>query len=324
MSTTYTLFIVLAFVAVFLLLEGLFLLLSQSGSEEDKRLRHRLQAMAVGHASGPASSLIKQRVLSQWAPLHDFLVEFPGAMRLDLLLLQACSQQSLAMLLASCVVGGGLGWTLAWVIQAGTVLGPVLLILGASLPVWRLWWMRQTRLRQLSAQMPDALDLMVRALRAGHAFSAALAMASTESPEPIAAEFKTTFDEINFGLTTKQALTNLAERVPSPDIRYFVMAVIIQLETGGNLASLLSMLSSLIRERYKLLGKIRVLAAEGKLSAVILVALPFVVGGLIQAINPTYLEMLYTDPAGVRLLTITAVMMLLGIAALWRITRFHI
>ena len=157
MSTTYTLFIVLAFVAVFLLLEGLFLLLSQSGSEEDKRLRHRLQAMAVGHASGPASSLIKQRVLSQWAPLHDFLVEFPGAMRLDLLLLQACSQQSLAMLLASCVVGGGLGWTLAWVIQAGTVLGPVFLILGASLPVWRLWLVRTTRLRQ-----PPALRHILR------------------------------------------------------------------------------------------------------------------------------------------------------------------
>ncbi len=324
MSSTYTLFIVLAFVAVVLLLEGLYLLFSQGASEEDKRLRNRLQSMAMGHASGPTSSLIKQRSLSKWQVLHDFLVEFPGAMRLDLLLLQACSTQSLAMLLATCALGGAAAWLLASVMQAGPMFGPLMLILGAALPVLRLIWLRQKRLHQLSAQMPDALDLMVRALRAGHAFSAALSMAGTESPEPIAAEFKTTFDEINFGLTTKQALTNLAERVPSPDIRYFVMAVIIQLETGGNLASLLSMLASLIRERYKLLGKIRVLAAEGKLSAVILVALPFVVGGMIQIINPSYLEMLYTDPAGVRLLTITAVMMLLGILALWRITRFHI
>jgi len=199
---------------------------------------------------------------------------------------------------------------------------PLVIFLGGVFfvfPVLRLTWKRSKRLHLIGAQLPDALDMISRALRAGHAFSAALAMVGNEAQEPIAGEFKATFDEINFGISTKNALMNLTKRAPIPDLRYFVLAVVIQLETGGNLAELLSMLSNLIRERFKLFGKIRVLAAEGKLSAYILLALPFVLAAALQVVNPGHLDLLWTDPTGFRLVIGALVMMVIGSFVMWRI-----
>jgi tight adherence protein B len=248
------------------------------------------------------------------------LLQLPHIQQVDRLLVQAGSSQSVAQLLAVCLlVGAGgilfavllLRWSWPWAVLAGAVL--------AMLPVLRLTGLRSRRLHQIGSQLPDALDLISRALRAGHGFSAALAMVGNEAQEPIAGEFKATFDEINFGISTQTALVNLAKRAPIPDLRYFVLAVVIQLETGGNLAELLGMLANLIRERFKLFGKIRVLAAEGKLSAYILVGLPFVLAGVIHIINPGFMDVLFTDPVGLRVVTAALVMMVLGGIFMWRI-----
>jgi tight adherence protein B len=189
----------------------------------------------------------------------------------------------------------------------------------ALLPVLRLVWLRNKRLHKIEAQLPDAMDLIGRALRAGHAFPSALAMVGAEAQEPIAGEFKITSDEIGFGISVDSALGNLASRVPSPDMRYFVMAVIIQRETGGNLSELLGKLAELVRERFKLFAKVRVLAAEGKLSAWILVALPFCVAGVVQILNPKYMAVLFTDAMGIKLVIGALVLMVIGIFAMWRI-----
>ncbi len=149
-------------------------------------------------------------------------------------------------------------------------------------------------------------------------------MVGNEAQVPISAVFKTTVDEINFGISTKSALLNLATRVPTPDMRYFVMAVLIQLETGGNLAELLTMLGGLIRARYKLFGNIKTLAAEGKLSAYILVTLPFFLAGMLQIINPGYMDILFSDPMGLRLVYGALIMMVFGIFVMWRIIKIHI
>ena len=135
------------------------------------------------------------------------------------------------------------------------------------------------RLHRIEEQLPDALDLMSRALRAGHAFPTALKMVGDEMNDPLASEFRATFDEVNFGISTADALTNLATRVPSTDLRYFVIAVMIQRETGGNLSELLDSISAIIRDRIKLLGQVRVLSAEGKMSAWVLGAAAFRRGG---------------------------------------------
>jgi tight adherence protein B len=149
-------------------------------------------------------------------------------------------------------------------------------------------------------------------------------MVGYESAEPIAGEFKATFDEIRFGMSTRTALLNLAERVPLSDMRYFVLAMVIQLETGGNFTELLGVLSRLIRERFSLMGKIKVLATEGKLSAYILTILPFAVAGVLQLVNPQYMKNLYQDPAGLQILIGALLMMGAGVLWMFRIIKIRI
>ncbi len=319
MTLSYALFVVLGFLAVVLLIEGVFMFWNDTTSPEVKRIQKRLRVMAVGQHRAADVSLLKQRLLSVRPGIQSLLVRLPKTQQLDRLLLQTGSTASVAQLLTIClllglggiVLGVAFRWAWPWAVLAAVVL--------AALPMLRLLWQRAHRVNQINAQLPDALDMISRALRAGHAFPAALAMVGEQAQEPIASEFKATFDEINFGISTQTALKNLATRVPIADLRYFVLAVVIQLETGGNLAELLSMLANLMRERFKLFGRIRVLAAEGKLSAYILTALPFCVAGMIQIVNPGYLNVLLTDPVGIRLVITALVMMLLGIFVMWRI-----
>lgn len=319
MSISYALIMVASFGAVVLLLEGLFMLWTDTKSPEVERIQRRLRVMTVGQHRKADVTLLKQRLFSATPGLQRLLVRLPKVQQLDRLLLQAGSNKSVAHLLIVCLLAGSGGILVAvllrWPLFLALLVGAAL----AVLPVLSLIWLRARRVRKIGAQLPDALDMISRALRAGHAFSAALAMVGDQAQEPIAGEFKTTFDEINFGLPTQGALLNLSARVPLPDLRYFVLAVMIQLETGGNLAELLSMLANLIRERFKLFGKIRVLAAEGKLSAYILTALPFFVAGMLFIVNPAYLEVLMIDPLGIRLVIGALVMMVLGAILMWRI-----
>jgi tight adherence protein B len=195
---------------------------------------------------------------------------------------------------------------------------------GASFPVIRVLRARRQRLKAIEQQLPDALELMARALRAGHAFLSALQMVSTEGSEPIAQEFRMTFDEVNYGVAMQDALMNLATRVPVTDLRFFVIAVSIQRETGGNLAELLDKLGMLIRARFKLLGTIRVLSAEGRLSAWILSLLPFVLVVLINLVNPKFMSILWTDPAGVYLVGGGLILMTIGIVWMRRIIQIRV
>ena len=324
MSLIYTLFVVLGFFAVVLLLEGAFMLWSDTSSPEVKRIQRRLRVMTVGRHRKSDVTLLKQRLLSATPGVQHLLVRLPQIQELDRLLLQTGSTQTVAQLLSICLFTGISGVVLGLLLKWSLPLSVVVVLLLAVLPVLRLTWLRKRRVNKIGAQLPDALDMISRALRAGHAFPAALSMVGDQAQEPIASEFKATFDEINFGLSTQTALLNLATRVPIADLRYFVLAVVIQLETGGNLAELLAMLAELIRERFKLYGRIRVLAAEGKLSAYILTALPFFVGAMIQIVNPGYLSVLFIDPVGVRLVITAIAMMVLGCLVMWRIIDFRV
>lgn len=324
MSLIYTLFVVLGFLAVVLLLEGAFMLWSDTTSPEVKRIQRRLRVMTVGRHRQSDVTLLKQRLLSATPGVQKMLVRLPQSQQLDRLLLQTGSTQTVAQLLSICLFMGISGLVLSVLLKWSWPVSVLLVLALAGLPLLRLTWLRKRRVNKIGAQLPDALDMISRALRAGHAFPAALAMVGEQAQEPIASEFKATFDEINFGLTTQTALMNLAKRVPIADLRYFVLAVVIQLETGGNLAELLSMLAELIRERFKLYGRIRVLAAEGKLSAYILTALPFFVAAMIQIVNPGYMNVLFIDPVGVRLVITAIVMMILGCLVMWRIIDFRV
>jgi tight adherence protein B len=324
MSSGYEIFLVFGFLAVVLLLEGAFVLWSDTRSPEVQRVQRRLRMIGAGDHGQADASLLKQRLLSTTPELQRMLLMIPKIEHLDRLLVQAGAKMNVLNMLTLCALAGSGGFLVGIVLGWAWPFSVMVAIAAAAAPVLWLAWLRTRRIEKINAQLPEAMDLICRALRAGNAFSATLSMVGSEAQEPIAAEFKTTFDEINFGISTKGALLNLAARVPIPDMRYFVMAVLIQLETGGNLAELLTMLGGLIRARYKLFGNIKTLAAEGKLSAYILVALPFFLAGMLQIINPGYMDILLTDPMGMKLVYGALIMMVIGIFVMWRIIKIHV
>jgi tight adherence protein B len=183
---------------------------------------------------------------------------------------------------------------------------------------------RNRRLGQFEERFPEALDLLGRAVRAGHAFGTGMEMIGKESPEPIASEFRKTFEEQNFGLPMRDALLNMTERVPLIDVRFFVTALLVQKETGGNLAEILDNLSRVIRDRFRIYREVRTKTAAGRLSAMILIALPPIMLVLLSNLNPDYMRVLFDDPKGPTVLAIAGTLQLIGSAIIWKIIHIEV
>jgi tight adherence protein B len=197
-------------------------------------------------------------------------------------------------------------------------------IIAALSPISVVAFKRRRRLRRFEETFPEALDLLGRAVRAGHAFTTGLEMISKECAEPLAGEFRTAFEEQNFGLPLRDALLNLAERVPIVDVQFFVTALMIQKETGGNLAEILDGLARVIRDRFRIYRDVQVRTAQGRLTAGILIALPLAMMLILGIINPHYVGILFNDPYGPYALIIAAVFQVLGSAILWKIIHFEV
>ncbi len=314
---------VAAFVAVLLLIEALSLLWRRNFGSPRRRIERRLQRLAQEKQALQAS-LMRQgerqaSMFDRWAR------HLAGHHRLALWLQQAQLGWGLGRLLAASLLLGLLGHAAVAGVAADASLAALAagLLLAAS-PWAHVAWRRQQRLARVQSQLPDALDLMGRALQAGHALSSALQMVAEEMPDPIATEFKAVHDAVNFGMGLPQAFAGLTERVPLSDLRYFVVAVLIQRESGGNLAELLASLACLIRERLKLQARVKVLSAEGRLSAWILVVLPFALGGLMAFFNPEFMSPLWTDPLGISLLHWMLGLMALGLLLIRNIVRLRV
>lgn len=323
MDYLYYLFVVLAFLAVVLFLEGTYLAWNAYKGPEAKRIEKRLRAMSAG-ASTETASLAKQRLLSQSPALERLLLQIPRVHQLDKLLLQSGLALNVAGFIGLTLLAAGAGLLLAYLIRLPAYTVIFIGVAAGALPLIYVLNAKMKRLNTFEQQLPDALDLMGRAMRAGHAFPSALKMVGEEMPEPAAGEFRIVFDEVNYGISVPDALTNLATRVPSTDLRYFVISVLIQRETGGNLSELLDKISALIRARLKLLGTVRVLSAEGRLSAWILTLLPFALALVLNIINPKFLSLLWTDPMGLKVVGFALVLMIVGIYWMWRVIKIRI
>ncbi len=323
MNYLYYLFVVLGFLAVVLFLEGLYLAWNAYKGPEARRIERRLQAMSAG-GSYKAASLVKQRLLAKTKGMERVLLKVPRIHQLDRLLVQAGLGLSVASFISVTLLAIVCGFVLAWLVNFPSLVVIIISLAAGFIPLVYAQAAKHKRMRVIEQQLPDALDFMARAMLAGHAFPSALQMVGTEMPEPIAAEFRIVFDEINYGISTQEALGNLAIRVPSTDLRYFVIAVLIQRETGGNLAELLGNISNLVRARLKLLGTVRVLSAEGKMSGWVLTLLPFALGTVLQIVNPNFLSVLWTDPLGIKMAGFALIMMLIGIVVMWRITKIRV
>jgi tight adherence protein B len=275
--------------------------------------------MAVSTASrGERISILKQRRYSRHEAWDRVLHRHRFAHRIDTLLLQAGMKWSVAQFLGcSALVGaGGLILTLS---------SPMPLFMRAAIAFICLLLPRMlVHLVRIEQQLPEAADFIARALRAGHSFTNVLQIVGNELPEPLSGEFRVAREEINYGVPLNEALHNMAARIPLTDLRYMVIAVIIQRESGGNLAEILGNISQIIRARLKLVAQVRVLSAEGRMSAWILGCLPFCVAGMMVLINPGYISLLWTDPTGVRLLWYAAGMIVLGVFWLRKVIRIRV
>jgi tight adherence protein B len=182
-----------------------------------------------------------------------------------------------------------------------------LAILGGYIPYMQVLRKRTKRLKEFEGQFPDALDFLARSMRAGHAFSVSLEMLADEMADPLAFEFRQVFNEQNLGMSIDTALKNLQVRVPSVDVGFFVSAVMLQKETGGNLAEILTKLSYIIRERFRLKLKVRSASAHGRLTGTILVITPIVLTGLLSMIAPDYVATMVNDPVGKYLIVVAII-----------------
>ncbi len=325
MDTLYILFGLAIFIAVVLLLSGIYTTWNTSRGPEARRIARRLQAMSAGaHDGQQDTSILKKRLLSEAPGLQRMLQRVARVHSLDRLLLQSGVRINVAqfcLLSLACSVAALLMLTLLGVpLMLAVVPGAM----AAVIPLLMVLARKRKRLARIEAQLPDALDLMSRALRAGHAFPSAVSMVGDEMADPVAGEFRIVFDEVNYGIPMPDALKNLSTRVPSTDVSYFVVAVLIQRETGGNLTELLGNIAAIVRERLKLFGQIRTFSAEGRLSAWILCLLPVGLVLVLQVINPHYMEVLWTDPFGRQMMMIMALFMVLGVFWMRKIIRIRV
>jgi len=254
----------------------------------------------------------KQRLLSLVPGLHAIFSKVPVLRRYDHLVMQADVAQPLGFFILMAPLLFFCGYFVAILLTSVGFFAFAVGIAAGLSPSFYLLARRRRRTYRFQEQLPEALDLLSRSLHAGHAFSGALHTVAEEFDAPIGIEFRRVVNEINYGVPADRALRNLAERVAVDDLKFFTISIIIHRESGGNLADILDKMAHLIRERFKLQGKIKALSAEGKFSAGTLVILPFVVALAIFLLNPEYARVLTTDPLGRALSLVALSMMGLG------------
>jgi tight adherence protein B len=322
---------IIIFIMVLILVELGYFAFRGFRSSEKKGVRSRLKALsAQAENEGPVDILRKDQ-LSEIPWLHSLLKKFSAMGKMTLLVEQAGVQRKpglyilLSLTLAFVGFLAGIPFHSAYfpLVPGFFVIIPCAAVL-AILPFMYLRFKRRKRFHKFEEQLPEALDLIARSLKAGHAFSSGIRLVTEEMEDPISFEFGRAMNEINFGISTQDALVNLTDRIPLDDLRFFVISVILQRETGGNLAEILENLARLIRERFKLNGHVRVLSSQARLSAYILVAVPFITAFVIHLMNPKFFNALLENPSGKYVLGAGVVWMIIGIFFMKRIVTIRV
>ncbi|MFH1035582.1 MAG: type II secretion system F family protein [Pseudomonadota bacterium] len=285
--------------------------------------RQRLQDLAPTRVSEPHRVLWRDRSLSTIPLLDRMLKAMPRVSDVQLLLLQAGNPCNLGTLVLMCGVAATLGCLLGLWRDSG-LLAANLAWLGALVPISWLRYLRKKRLQAFDEQFPDAVEMMARALRAGHSFASALHMVGEESEDPVAGEFAKAFEDYSFGKSLEHALNDLVRRVGLQDVKFFVTAVVLQKETGGNLAEILDNIGGIIRERFRLMRQVRTLSAEGRLSGIILSLMPPALLLLLWIVSPGYVAMLFEHPMGNTILATGAGFQVLGMLVIRRLINIKV
>jgi tight adherence protein B len=319
--------LIAAIIFVVVLAIALAVLFSISQDEKQKVLRNRMAAVRRAEKRGDISldlKLVRDEMLSSVPTLNRLLMRVQWSGKLQDYLNQSGLRIRAAKLLLTAAILGVLAYMIMGFIYPIFPLPIMTGIVVCLLPLAYVAWKRHTRLKAFEERFPEALDLLGRAVRAGHAFTTGLEMVGKESPEPVAGEFRTTFEEQNFGLPLRDALVNLAERIPVVDVQFFVTALLVQKETGGNLAEILDELARVIRDRFRIYREVNVKTAQGRLTAGILILLPLAMLIALKFLNPGYINILFTDPVGPMVLMVAGGLQIIGAFLLWRIVQIQV
>ncbi|MFL6210317.1 MAG: type II secretion system F family protein [Pyrinomonadaceae bacterium] len=302
-------------------------LLATRGTEQRRvRLQQRLAEALLHSASAEDMDiqLARQELMSEIPLMNRALLNVPVAARLRQMIDQAGLHITVTRLLMFAVMAAMLAGLAVSMLTISIVVIIAAALVAGVMPFVHVWWKRRQRLNLFLEQLPDALELMSRALQAGHAFAESLHMISTEMPDPVATEFRKTYEEQNLGLSLKLALENLAARVPLLDLKMCITAIMIQRETGGNLAEILEKVAHTIRERFRIMEDLKTLTTSSRMSAWILCGLPIFVALAVTVMNPDYMSVLWKDPRGHYLIATAMGLQLTGMLVIRKILRIKI
>jgi tight adherence protein B len=324
MSEGLMIFLAMVFVAVALLSQGLIVPVFSESRQMRKRLQSRLDEVENESGEESFSSLLRQKYLRDLSPFERQLEDLPAMQYLARVIAQGGHKflaYRVALLAAVLAIVAAI---VTWVMMRSIPFAFLGLAMGGGLPFFKIFRDRANRIQVFEEQLPDAIDMVKRALRAGHPFSGAIKLVADEMDDPVAGEFGTTFADINYGNDSRRAMLGLLQRVPSVTVMALVTSVLVQRETGGNLAEILERISAVIRGRFKLQRKVKTLSAEGRMSAWILALVPLVLFAVIWVTTPEYLPMLLEEEAGKKMIIYGAISSIVGIFWIKKIIRIEV
>jgi len=319
---------VIAAIITFILILGIAgaVLFATRGDSESEAVQRRLQDVSVAATSVQQvdKTLLRDATVSDVPMLNRLLLRWSGVSRLNAFIAQAGLKIKPGVLALLSAISGVVIYFFCYEEDWGLITAILFGLLGFALPAMFVAVRRRQRLRRFEKNFPEGIDLLSRAIRAGHAVTAGLEMMSKETPQPVAGEFRIVFEEHNFGLPLRDALHNLTERVPLVDVRFFVTGLVVQKETGGNLVELLENLAAVIRERFKIRGEVRTKTAQGRFTAILLICLPPTFLLITRMLNPDYVHVLFSDPLGRTLLGVGAFLQIIGTMVIWKIVNIEV
>lgn len=324
MSDGLWMFALLVFLAVVLLLQGTMVPVFSDSRKMSKRIQARLQRLADASGGPEFTSLLREKYLRDLSAFERTLESMPGMKRLAQMLEQSGMQTRayrLVLLSFGSSASGGLG---LWIMSRSWVIALAGALAGLALPFFYVLRARAQRFARFEEQMPDAIDMIQRALKAGHPFGQCLKLVAEDMDQPIAGEFELTFADLSYGNDPRRALFGLLQRVPSISVTALITAVMVQRETGGNLAENLGKISSVIRGRFRFQRRVKTLSAEGRLSGWILVMTPMALFGALWMMDPDYITLLTEHPRGPTLITAAVVMGVIGVLWIRRLVRIEV
>ncbi len=317
-------FIVMVFIAVFLLAQGTIVPVFGESRKMRRLLSQRLQEIDDGSDDGGITSLMRERYLNNLTGWERWLEQLPFMESLRRTLEQSGYKiRAYRLVLLSAVLAAA-GLMAAWLITRMSWLSVLAMVIAAGIPYVAVTRARAKRIAQIEEQLPDAIDVIRRALRAGHPFNSAIKLVAEDMDDPIAREFELTFSDINYGNDVRRAMLGLLSRVPSVTVMTLVTSVLVQKETGGNLADILAQIADVVRGRFRFQRKVMTLSAEGRMSAWVLGLVPMGMFVLISIANPDYMPMLLEDDTGKKIVMFAFVWGAIGILFIRRIIRIEV